>query len=64
MIKIYKYGDVPNSEIFSRPDVVTGVADVVTDIIAEVREKGDCALISYALKFDKAKLTSLEVTPA
>ncbi|MBO4342353.1 MAG: histidinol dehydrogenase, partial [Clostridia bacterium] len=35
----------------------------VADIIANVRQRGDKALFEYCLKFDKADLTSLAVTP-
>ncbi len=62
MIKIYKYGEVPNSEIFSRVDTKTGVEDIVADIIADVRGRGDVALFEYCKKFDKAELSALEVT--
>lgn len=62
MIKIYKYGEVPNSEIFSRQDMKTGVEDVVADILYKVRKNGDAALYEYNKKFDKNDLTSLEVS--
>ena len=62
MIKIYKYGEVSNSEIFARENIDTGVEDIVTDIIYNVRKNGDKALFEYAEKFDKVKLSSLEVT--
>ena len=63
MIKIYKYGEVPNSEIFARPDMKTGVEDIVADIIYNVRKNGDAALLDYNRKFDKADIDALEVTP-
>ena len=56
------YGEVPNSEIFARENIAANVEGVVTDIIAAVRERGDAALFEYAARFDKAALTSLEVT--
>lgn len=62
MIKIYKYGEVPNSEIFSRVDTKTGVEDIVADIIYDVRKRGDAALFDYCKKFDKVELTALEVS--
>ena len=49
MIKIYKYGEVPNSEIFARPDMKTGVEDIVADIIYNVRKNGDAALLDYKI---------------
>lgn len=52
MIKIMKYGQVPNSEIFARGADQANVEDVVTDILADVRENGDAALIRYCEKFD------------
>ena len=64
MIKIMKYGEVAADEIFDRGVTSFDVADVVTDIINDVKQNGDKALYSYAEKFDKAKLSSLEVTEA
>lgn len=62
MIRIYNYGEVPNSEIFARENIANNVEDVVTDIIANVRKSGDRALYEYARKFDGAELDSLEVS--
>ena len=62
MIKILKYGEVKNAELFARVEPTVRVEDVVTDIIRNVRERGDAALYEYAEKFDRAKLTSLAVT--
>lgn len=62
MIQIYKYGEVPNSEIFARESATDHVADVVAGIIADVRANGDKALFAYTKKFDKANLASFEVT--
>ena len=64
MMKIYRYGEVSNDEIFARPDMKTGVEDVVADIISNVRARGDEALFEYCRKFDKAELTTLEVSEA
>lgn len=64
MIKIYKYGEVAASELFSRADVKTGVEDVVSDIIAGVRASGDKALLAYNAKFDGNTCATLEVTQA
>lgn len=62
MIKIYNYGEVANSEIFSRDNIAADVGGVVSEIIAKVKQNGDKALFDYAYQFDKAKLTSLEVS--
>ena len=63
MIKIYKYGEVSNSEIFARDNISPDVEGIVSDIIANVVKNKDSALFEYTEKFDKAKLTALEVTP-
>ncbi len=62
MIKIYKYGEVENSEIFSRMADTVDVSDIVTGIIENVKTNGDKALFEYCEKFDKAVLSSLEVS--
>ncbi len=62
MIKIYKYGEVANSEIFARENISTNVEGVVSEIIENVIKNGDRALFEYSAKFDKASLTSLEVS--
>ena len=62
MIKIMKYGEVPNSEIFARSVPKTDVAGTVAEIIKNVKENGDKALFEYCEKFDKAQLSSLAVT--
>ncbi len=63
MIKIMKYGEVKKEEIFARGESSFDVADIVTDIIDNVVKNGDKALFEYCEKFDKASLSSLEVTP-
>lgn len=62
MIKIMKYGEVSNSEIFARSVPKTDVAGTVSEIIENVRKNGDAALFAYCEKFDKAKLSSLVVS--
>lgn len=62
MIKILKYNQVENSEIFARGTCVTDVSYVVSEIIADVKQNGDAALYRYCEKFDKAKLSCLEVS--
>ena len=64
MIKIYKYGEVSNEEVFARDNIASNVEPAVTAIIADVRSRGDEALFDYTARFDKAQLTSLEVSPA
>ncbi len=62
MIKILKYGEVDNKDIFARAVPAVDVEAVVAEIIANVRANGDRALYEYTEKFDKAKLDSLLVT--
>lgn len=62
MIKILKYGEVSAEEIFARGEGSFDVADIVTNIIENVKANGDAALFEYCKKFDKADISSLEVT--
>ena len=62
MIKILKYGEVPNLEIFSRVVPKVDVTSIVSDIIENVKQNGDKALFEYCEKFDKVKLDTLEVS--
>lgn len=63
MIKIMKYGQVPNSEIFARVTPAVDVEAIVADILADVRQNGDQAVLKYCARFDKAELETLEVSP-
>ena len=63
MIRIMKYGEVPNSEIFARSMPTVNVADKVAEILRNVRERGDEALREYTERYDHAKPESLNVTP-
>ena len=63
MISIYKYGEVSNDEIFARVEPAFNVEQIVADIIADVRARGDEALFHYCKTLDRAELTSLEVSP-
>lgn len=62
MIRIYKYGEVANDEIFARVEPQVDVAAIVSGIIDNVRQNGDKALLEYCEKFDKVTLESLEVS--
>ena len=62
MIKILKYGQVPNAEVFARVVPAVNVEAVVSEIIANVRSRGDQAVLEYNLKFDKADLKTLQVS--
>ena len=62
MIKILNTGTDSPEEIFARSSAVYDVSETVAQIIANVRQNGDGALLRYAEEFDKAKLDALEVT--
>ncbi len=62
MIKIYEYSSLNNDEIFDRANPTGDVSGIVADIIEDVKTNGDKALYKYCEKFDKAKLSSLEVS--
>lgn len=62
MIKILKYGEISNEEIFARFEPTSSVEGIVSDIIENVKNNGDFALLNYTEKFDGVKLSSLRVT--
>ena len=62
MIKIYKYGEVPNSEVFARSESKIDVEGAVAEIIENVKKNGDAALKEYCERFDKVKLDAIEVS--
>lgn len=62
MIRIMKYGQIPETEIFSRVVPGMNVAGTVSEIIKTVQEQGDKALVAYTEKFDGVRLDALEVS--
>ena len=62
MIRIYRYGEVKNEEIFARTMPGSNVEEIVAGILSEVKKNGDRALLSYTERFDGARLNSLAVT--
>ena len=62
MIRILSCREVARSEIFARSAPKTDVTGTVSEIIRNVRERGDAALFEYCEKFDGAQLASLAVT--
>ncbi len=62
MIKIYKRSEISTEEILERGEQTIDVEGIVTDIIKNVRENGDKALVEYSKKFDGAVDDILEVT--
>ena len=64
MIKILKYGEVESKDIFARQIPTANVSSTVSDIINEVRKRGDGALLDFTEAFDGVRLESLEVSEA
>ena len=64
MIRIFKYNEVSESEIFARVTPKMDVAGTVSDIIENVKQRGDEAVLEYCRKFDRAQLDTLEVSEA
>ncbi len=62
MIRILKYGETPDAEIFDREMPTVHVEQAVTEIIRNIRERGDAALREYTARFDGAEPESLLVT--
>lgn len=65
MIRLYDFDEVRPEEILNRD--IRAEADVeatVDAIIADVRARGDAALIEYAAKFDHAELNDVRVSQA
>ena len=63
MVRIFK--DIKNinkTTLFNRSLSASGVEDIVSDIISNVRSRGDKALFEYTERFDKARLECLEVS--
>ena len=62
MIRILKCGEVAAKDIFARVTPKVDVSAIVTDIIENVKARGDEALYEYCERFDGANLSSLAVT--
>ncbi len=62
MIRILDYKEVSKEQILSRAVPAVDVTGIVTEIISQVRTRGDAALREYSERFDKVKLSSFEVT--
>ena len=62
MIKIYDRNEISIDEILERSEQTIDVEGIVQDIIKNVKENGDKALVEYCKKFDGAKDDVIEVT--
>ena len=63
-MKILDYNEIDKSTLFLRRLEDSGVEEIVRGILADVAQNGDSALYAYAKKFDRAELTTLEVSQA
>jgi len=61
MIKILNIDNMSIEDIYWRKEESLDVSGTVSEIISNVREKGDAALREYGLRFDGVNLTALEV---
>ncbi|HLS38534.1 MAG TPA: histidinol dehydrogenase [Sphingobacterium bovisgrunnientis] len=63
MLKTYTYADLSTAEIdklvLRNSDPNQSIQSTVNDIIEEVRQHGDSALVNYAAKFDQVQLDKL-----
>lgn len=62
MIRILNYGEVSNEELFRRGVSAADVSGTVAQVIADVRQNGDRALLEYAEKYDGVKLNTIVVS--
>ena len=54
MIRLFKFSEVSPEDVFARVSPTAQVDGVVADIIADVRKRGDAALLDYTARFDGA----------
>lgn len=62
MIRIYEYSQVDPAEIFQRETPISRVEEPVAAILADVKSRGDQAILEYTARFDRCTLDSLKVT--
>ena len=62
MIPIYRYGEVPDSQILARRDTAFQVQEPVAAIIADVIARGDAALRDSPERFDGVRVERFEVS--
>ena len=64
MIRIYRDGELNESELLKRNEPKVDVAGVVAAILEDVRDHGDDAVLRYTEKFDGVRLASMLVSSA
>ena len=63
MIRIYRDGELNDSELLKRNEPKADVSGVVAAILEDVREHGDEAVLRYTEKFDGVRLETMLVSP-
>lgn len=64
MIRILNSKNITKEEILCRVETPANVDGAVDEVLANVRENGDKALLEYTKKFDKADIDKVEVSDA
>ncbi len=64
MIRIYEYSQVNPAKIFQRETPISRVEEPVAAILADVKRRGDAAVLEYTARFDRCCLSALAVTEA
>ena len=64
MIRLYRYGDDPDRQIFARQAETADVSAAVKEILAAVEQRGDAAVLEYGRCFDGAAPEQLEADAA
>lgn len=62
MLKIQRFSEVPEAELFARTENGNDVSGAVREILRDVRQNGDAALRKYAERFDGGAPDPLEAT--
>ena len=62
MIRIYEFSQVDPAEIFQRETPISRVEEPVSAILADVKKRGDEAVLEYTRRFDRCRIDSLAVT--
>ena len=64
MIKILKYGEIADDEIFARTEPSVNVEGIVSEIIENVKKNGDAALFAYCEKLTELDLSGFDFSRA
>jgi len=62
MIRIYEFSQVDPAEIFQRETPISRVEEPVSAILADVKKRGDEAVLEYTRRFDRCDSSTLAVT--